>query len=287
VLEGPTALGPDDVNDALAKAQQRAEDLEATITSLLDTARYAADWRTRECVLGWTEDAYRDAKAITKELRSHITLVEVSEGSESERVRGWCFGKECWCLGCCNLVPAVCKGGLLLLLLLRLRLLLLLLLLLCVLVVLLLSPCYHTAAAAVAAAAAVVVYQSVGRSSAYNDIILRCTPAVVSLVVALVSNVTDAIAPHLHQQQQQQQQQQRVQDQQQQQLESSLHEQLWRCQQDIQRSSNAAAAAAGSSSSGSSGSSVPFTGGEDEVRAAFKLVRRLVDLLRDMRDRCR
>jgi hypothetical protein len=77
VLEGQACLGPDDVDDALAKAQQRAEDLEATVTSLLDTARYAADWRTRESVLGWTEDAYRDAKGITKELRSHITLVEV------------------------------------------------------------------------------------------------------------------------------------------------------------------------------------------------------------------
>jgi hypothetical protein len=77
VLEGQAALGPDDVDDALTKAQQRAEDLETTVASLLDTARYAADWRTRESVLGWTEDAYRDAKAITKELRSHITLVEV------------------------------------------------------------------------------------------------------------------------------------------------------------------------------------------------------------------
>lgn len=79
-------MGPDDVDEALSRAQGRAVELECTVRGLLDTARYAPDWRTRECVLGWTEDAYRDAKGITKELRSHISLVEV-------RVEGGC------CLG--------------------------------------------------------------------------------------------------------------------------------------------------------------------------------------------
>lgn len=91
MLEGQSALTADDVDDALSKAQQRADDLDATVTSLLDTARYAADWRTRESVLGWTEDAYRGAKAITKELRSHITLVEVCV------LGGWVCG--CWLWG--------------------------------------------------------------------------------------------------------------------------------------------------------------------------------------------
>jgi hypothetical protein len=60
-----------------------------------------------------------------------------------------------------------------------------------------------------------------------------------------------------------------------------LQEQLWRCQHDINRSS--AAAAAGGGSSGS----VPFAGGEEDVQGAFKLIKRLVGLLKDMRDRCR
>ena len=144
--------------------------------------------------------------------------------------------------------------------------------------------------------------QSVGRSDAYSSIILRYTPAVVSLAVVLVNNVSEALAPHLQQQQQQQQQGVSLQQQQQQQLAQAtsaplLSEQLYRCQQDIESSTAAAvraaamAAAGGSNGSngGSNGSSaaVPFPGGEDEVRVAFKLVRRLVDLLRDMRDRCR
>ena len=79
-LEGQASFGPDDVDEALAKASQRATDLEGAITSLLDTARYAPDWKTRESMLGWAEDVYRQAKGITKELRGHITLVEVSEG---------------------------------------------------------------------------------------------------------------------------------------------------------------------------------------------------------------
>jgi hypothetical protein len=106
----------------------------------------------------------------------------------------------------------------------------------------------------------------------------------------LVNNVSEALAPHLQQQQQQQQQLAQANS------APLLSEQLWRCQQDIESSTAAAVrvaalAAAGSSGSsgGSNGSSaaVPFPGGEDEVRVAFKLVRRLVDLLRDMRDRCR
>lgn len=38
---------------------------------------------TGESVLMWAEGAYRDAKAITKELSSHITLVEVRECGEA------------------------------------------------------------------------------------------------------------------------------------------------------------------------------------------------------------
>ena len=86
-LEDQACLAPEDIDDALTKAQGRASELETTVSCLLDTARYAADWRTRESVAGWVEDAFRDAKGITKELRSHISLVEVRSGGRGDKLR--------------------------------------------------------------------------------------------------------------------------------------------------------------------------------------------------------
>jgi hypothetical protein len=157
-----------------------------------------------------------------------------------------------------------------------------------------------------------VCVQSLGKAAAYSNIIATCTPAVVALVTTLVANVSSAIAPHLppdalsQLQQQQQQQQQPSPDPQQQQ-----QQQLWRCQQLIEASTAAAVRmaavggssdAAGSSSrgegaadggaspgaaAGAAAAARPFEHGEDDVKAAFKLVRRLLDVMRDIRDRCR
>lgn len=77
MLEGQAALTADDIETSLADAAARAEDLQAEMTSLLTAAHDADDWKARERVLGWVEDAFKRAKGITKELRSHLSLVEV------------------------------------------------------------------------------------------------------------------------------------------------------------------------------------------------------------------
>jgi hypothetical protein len=141
--------------------------------------------------------------------------------------------------------------------------------------------------------------QSLGRSSAYHGIIATCMPAIVALVATLASNVSGGIAPHLQQhplppppQQQQQQEQQ-----QEQQLLLQQQELLWRGQQAIESSTAAAVrtAALGLPGSGSPAAgaapaaapAAPFPGGEDEVRVVFKLLRRLLELIKDIEVHCR
>eukprot|EP00775_Hariotina_reticulata_P010188 gene10188-10348_t len=48
----------------------------AELTSLSTAAAQASDWKAREQVLTWLEEGFKRAKGITKELRSHLSLVE-------------------------------------------------------------------------------------------------------------------------------------------------------------------------------------------------------------------
>lgn len=78
VLEGQASLSPDDIEASLAESTARAEDLQAELNGLITATREASSWKAREQCLGWMEEGYKRAKSITKELRSHLSLVEVS-----------------------------------------------------------------------------------------------------------------------------------------------------------------------------------------------------------------
>jgi hypothetical protein len=136
--------------------------------------------------------------------------------------------------------------------------------------------------------------QSSDKSGTYSSIILTITPALTQLAAALADNVTTALTPAaLLQQykQQQQQQQQRWPNSEQQQQQHHLPEAAVGEAGAVARGTAAAAAAAGGGSSdgaaAAAAAAVPLPGGEEEAKTAFKVVRHLIELMRDIKERCR
>jgi hypothetical protein len=133
--------------------------------------------------------------------------------------------------------------------------------------------------------------QSSGKSDTYSSIIVMLTPALTELAAALADNVTAALTPTslLQQYKQQQQQQQQWPDSEQQQPHPQhLPEASVGDAGAVSRGTAAAEAASADSGSGAAAAAaVPLPGGEEEARTAFKVVRHLVELMRDIKERCR
>jgi diaminopimelate epimerase len=116
------------------------------------------------------------------------------------------------------------------------------------------------------------------------------TPALTELAAALADNVTAALTPASLLQQYKQQQQQRWPNSEQQQHPQHLPEASVGEAGAVACGTAAAAAAAANAGSGIStaaAAAVPLSGGEEEARTAFKVVRHLVELMRDIKERCR
>jgi hypothetical protein len=136
----------------------------------------------------------------------------------------------------------------------------------------------------------ITLLQSSDRSGTYSSIIQVLTPALAALAAALADNLTAALTPHSllqqYKQQQQQQQQQQWENSEQQQQQMLLPEAAVGESGAVARGAAAAAAAAGGSD-GAAAAAVPLPGGEEEARTAFKIVRHLIELMRDIKERCR
>lgn len=252
VLEGQASLSPEEIDASLAESTARGEDLHAELTGLIAAVRDASSWKEREQCLGWVEDGYKRAKSITKELRSHLSLVEVSDGFGWDDVA----------------IDQHCRAGVVASLSWYLWL-----------------SKWHAEGATTsnrgvdACAYCLCVLQSQGRSATYNNIIRTLTPAVSGLAVAVADNVAAALAPMVAQH-----------------LQPANGGYSVESQDDcvgpkgaVQRGIAAAVAGATAAvdSSSNGGSGVVLPGGDEECRLAFRLVRRWLELCKEMRDRCR
>lgn len=132
------------------------------------------------------------------------------------------------------------------------------------------------------------VLQSQGRSATYSNIINTMTPAVAALAVALTDNLAAALMPWTALQQQGQQPCNA--DQQQHPADTAAA--LQALQEGsvgpggaVQRGYAAAAAAACDGTH--SGAAAVLPGGDEECRLAFRIIRRWLELAKEMKDRCR